>query len=1573
MKHLEKLFIINCALLLFVVLLYATLNVFDSHTTPLQTAKTLSNQDFVAKSLLILPSVPKSNLEREENDKIIDAKQEKTQEYTIEKKERRKRSRRSNSRTSPVIAEISPTITSAVPLTSLIGSALVVENSGQIEKNNGANKKTQETVETISNSLQDPSNNVQDPPKPASQSQQSSQPTNIAASMGLQGVESDITYADFKSIENRDDPIISIGIEKEMYFPSQLRYVKTRYGVMAGAQKGKVYRFGSGIWNEYLRMAYNDREGKPEQWSNYVPSSNEIDHGGKFTYVDFRNILTGSNGRIFHFKNGEAPIAMAGTIFELHKSLHGELGEPERISGNKRAGEGTINSKYDTIDFYGEDAPDPSEFLFESTAIMNVATIEEQRLILKEINQLQGKAEFDLGQINLKRNKYYNGMLDDIKKVEDYIVNPSKYDSGIKVTSIDEFLEEIKENMNAFNKNKARMFELYPKLDGPRREEARLVINSLKKPRILNLLPSMTSDALAHLFIQKRTGSSLLSYEISPKLRSRIIKNQADKVEFLKMKMNYNSYADFLARESRLANKGTRVFSFVRKGTKLIGPIGGALIDLLWPTPAGETTYPVISEGLDQTDFDSFILNYSENTSLLHTFLIFDLNTDETSLSKTIFANSSVKKKLSEEISNFRIASVDGRSFLDSELIIVDTQTLNPIPPGRFITWENPPINGIAPRRYIMKVPEEGEVFLLGPSNAPDWQKSIGIMRGWNISIIDPNDYYQKRSSQDINQRLGEQLVNAPMQRNENPLFLYQTVNIEGRKFYVTWDSQSTLYAQNWTTLRSGFNRFDVLAVGGVIAEYLGFAPPLRVAGDTWLWAWRDIANKTGFSELDFGKNQKANTLLHTYLNEFAARGIPTNNNLDTNMLRQAYSTFTRPQNPQFFMAEEEIIGPGMKATDCNPLSVFSNNIMCDAVSCGDGKCSGSENSYTCSSDCQTQRLSIRCITNSDCGNDGETTSPYCSNGDVHIDTRVHTCSNPDTIYASCQSSIQPRLKETCGSGSRCENGVCKTVMCSTDAQCGQDGWASNPSCALNNVYREWKSYTCQNAASPSAICTTALRNITIQSCNAACLQGSCCTPNWQCTQWSSCQNNKKSRQCTDTNACHTDVSKPPLTTECENPFEPIQRTEGEVVTIFTNQTGVVLQTFIEDNFEEAQLNAEIWTLEGESVEQKQGTITVTEKKYGLLKSKLIPLPSTGELIISRKAYLAPVDNKAAASFAMYVTGGKDTLFGIRYTNYSVSACPRHGFWLYRNYANLDCHNDGSPLLPPLWNTWLEENLTVDLGQGIAQYYINGEYKTSLSLGVLPKNEYLQLQVSAWGWTPGSIHAMDDLKVQWMYPQAIYRVLDSRFTRKSDGSYEWKTKRGDAGLHQIPLEINNEKTIFVPVTLLRQQNNIPVFGKKPRTRATQNMEYEYMPTVTDADDDSLIFRIEKAPNGMKINATTGHVTWLPTVLQQGEHQVSMKVTDTKEESSTQNFTIKVYPKPRIHPDLLKQMQSKTDEFVEILIKTSDKEEIVLRNISASKEIAKDVLLVKIPLGKINDLIIGTNTSYVEPNSQMGFS
>jgi hypothetical protein len=91
-------------------------------------------------------------------------------------------------------------------------------------------------------------------------------------------------------------------------------------------------------------------------------------------------------------------------------------------------------------------------------------------------------------------------------------------------------------------------------------------------------------------------------------------------------------------------------------------------------------------------------------------------------------------------------------------------------------------------------------------------------------------------------------------------------------------------------------------------------------------------------------------------------------------------------------------------------------------------------------------------------------------------------------------------------------------------------------------------------------------------------------------------------------------------------------------------------------------------------------------------------------------------------------------------------------------------------------------------------------------------------------------------------------------------------------------------------------NQAPVIsGKAPTTVAAGNF-YNFVPTATDADKDSLTFSIDSMPSWASFDTKTGRLSGTPTTAAVGSHEdIVVKVTDGKATASLPAFAVNVTP------------------------------------------------------------------------------
>lgn len=167
------------------------------------------------------------------------------------------------------------------------------------------------------------------------------------------------------------------------------------------------------------------------------------------------------------------------------------------------------------------------------------------------------------------------------------------------------------------------------------------------------------------------------------------------------------------------------------------------------------------------------------------------------------------------------------------------------------------------------------------------------------------------------------------------------------------------------------------------------------------------------------------------------------------------------------------------------------------------------------------------CPNNKICVNDGEcrsncTAECYTKGATECVDdTTFHICL-PGTDTDWC---LKWRNESTCDDWYSCNDGEC-ALNCTDECDSSEDF-----SCINNTAFAE-----CGNADDDPC-----LDYVNIVNCNgsAQCYEGACvCTPEWNCTEWSNCNDGERTRSCTDTNNCNIEATRPDETESCQCTFD---------------------------------------------------------------------------------------------------------------------------------------------------------------------------------------------------------------------------------------------------------------------------------------------------------------------------------------------------------------------------------------------------------------------------------------------------
>ncbi len=199
---------------------------------------------------------------------------------------------------------------------------------------------------------------------------------------------------------------------------------------------------------------------------------------------------------------------------------------------------------------------------------------------------------------------------------------------------------------------------------------------------------------------------------------------------------------------------------------------------------------------------------------------------------------------------------------------------------------------------------------------------------------------------------------------------------------------------------------------------------------------------------------------------------------------------------------------PGTKNSFCTNATTEKLIETCGSgKQCSDGECKD-----------------IICNNNAECGADGFLNQPFCKDSDIFDKYKKYTCNNPGTAQSSCTDATEDKLLTDCpkkcadaqcvtctadsdcndnnsGTEDKCTNpgtpqSKCENppIKCSTNLQCGTDGFTGNKYCLGGASYEDFTSYACKNPGTSGSSCTSSVKPVLRKNCESECINGECIT-----------------------------------------------------------------------------------------------------------------------------------------------------------------------------------------------------------------------------------------------------------------------------------------------------------------------------------------------------------------------------------------------------------------------------------------------------------------------------------------------
>ncbi len=224
---------------------------------------------------------------------------------------------------------------------------------------------------------------------------------------------------------------------------------------------------------------------------------------------------------------------------------------------------------------------------------------------------------------------------------------------------------------------------------------------------------------------------------------------------------------------------------------------------------------------------------------------------------------------------------------------------------------------------------------------------------------------------------------------------------------------------------------------------------------------------------------------------------------------------FCKDQDVFGTFREHECVNPGTSLSFCDSKDEEMEYEAC-AFGCRNGECI-SEDDIACfdDSDCDDsnhltidacvnpgeidsycENQAIECASESDCGTDGFTGSPFCFADDLYDTYKDYSCQNAGRLDSSCMVEDTSVLKEECAFG--CRNGECISeddIACFDDSDCPIDGFMGSEYCFDDNVYDVYASYECRNSGGPDSYCEETGTDMLKEECTYGCENGICAGP----------------------------------------------------------------------------------------------------------------------------------------------------------------------------------------------------------------------------------------------------------------------------------------------------------------------------------------------------------------------------------------------------------------------------------------------------------------------------------------------
>ena len=220
-------------------------------------------------------------------------------------------------------------------------------------------------------------------------------------------------------------------------------------------------------------------------------------------------------------------------------------------------------------------------------------------------------------------------------------------------------------------------------------------------------------------------------------------------------------------------------------------------------------------------------------------------------------------------------------------------------------------------------------------------------------------------------------------------------------------------------------------------------------------------------------------------------------------------------------------------------------------------------------------------------------------------------------------------------------------------------------------------------------------------------------------------------------------------------------RSKGRSVRLVKDDQSNQKLSFINDDFNDGEINAGYWTATGPNVYEEEGMIKIQQNVTDndvRLTSGYISIPGSGKILIDRKFLVHRANNYFSGGYYIAFNGDEQNYIRIAYWHEAYIG--KYGIYID---AQLNGITTEIRLCDAVFDTWLNEAVLIDLASGTLAYCVDNNLVATNEipgLSDMPQS-YFHVWFYPYGWWTGHYQNMDFIKINVTEPSCHITVSSS--------------------------------------------------------------------------------------------------------------------------------------------------------------------------------------------------------------------